>query len=137
MDQWNSAIFSNESKFNLYGSDGQHYDWQRKNEAFHPDCILHTVKFLVGQMVCGSISNKGIGGLKFITETGNASVYTGILDECIKPIIQDHFKGARHCIFQHDSALCHTAKSVSGILFFPVRFFASFTVFHTHNKTNV
>lgn len=115
MDQWNLVIFSDESKFNLYGSDGKRYVRRRKNEAFHPDCISPTVKFPAGQMVWGSISSKGVGRLKFITGTVNASIYTGILDECLKPVIRDHFKGARNCIFQHDSAPCHTAKSVSGI----------------------
>lgn len=137
MDQWNSVIFSDESKFNLYGSDGKQYVRRRKNEAFHPDCISPTVKFPAGQMIWGSISSKGVGRLKFITGTVNASIYSGILDECLKPVIRDHFKRARHCIFQHDSAPCHTAKAVSGISFFPAQFFASFTGFHTHNKTDI
>ena len=120
MDQWNSVIFSDDSKFNLYGSDGKRYVRRRKNEAFHPDCISPTVKFPVGQMVWESILIKRVGRLKFITGTVNVSIYTYILEECLKLVIRDHFKGARHYLFQYGSAPCHTAKSVSGISFFPV-----------------
>ena len=67
MDQWNSVIFSDESKLDLYGSDGERYVRQRKNEAFHSDCISPSVKFPAAQMVWGSISSKGVGRLKFIT----------------------------------------------------------------------
>ena len=59
-DQWNSVIFSDESKFNLYGSDDKWYVRRRKNEEFHPDCISPTVKFPGSQMVWGSISSKGL-----------------------------------------------------------------------------
>ena len=65
----------------------------------------------------------GVGRLKFITGSTNASVYTAILDECLKPVIRDHFKEARHCIFQLHSAPCHTTKSVSGYFFHTRSFF--------------
>ena len=138
MDQWNWVIFSNESKFSPWGSDGKRYVRWGNNEAFHPDCISPTVKFPAGQMVSASISSKGNRRLKFITGIVDASIYTGILDECLKSVIRDYFKEARRCIFQHDSAPCHAVKSVSLISFFPVRFcFASFTGFHPHNKTDI
>ena len=81
MDKWNSVIFSDESKFNLYGSDGKRHVRRRKNEAFHPDYISPIMKFPEGQLACGSISSNG--RLKFITGTVNASIYTGILHECL------------------------------------------------------
>ena len=110
---------------------------ERTKHFFHPDCISLTVKFPAGQMVWGRISSKGVRRLKFITLTANASIYTGILDECLKPVIRDYFKGARHCIFHHYSAPCHAAKSVNKISFFPVRFFASFIGLNTQNKTDI
>ena len=118
MDQRNSVIFSDESKFNLCGSYSKRYIRRRKNEAFHLVFISPTVKFPDCQMIWGSISIKGIRLIKFITGTVNSSVYTGILGECLKQVIRHHFKRARHCIFQYDSAPCHTAKSASGISFF-------------------
>ena len=108
-----------------------------KERIISSRCISHTVKFPAAQMVWGSIWSKGVGHLKFITRTVNASIYIIISDECLKKVIRDHFKGVRHCIFQHDSAPYDTVKSVSGISFFPVRFFTSFAGFHTHNKTDI
>ena len=99
MDQWNSVIFSDEPKFNVYWSDGKRYVWRWKNEAFYPDCISPTVTFSACQMVWGSISSKVVGRLKFITGTVNALVYTSIFEECLKTSFRDHLKRTRHCIF--------------------------------------
>ncbi len=37
------------------------------------------------------------------------------LGKVFKAVIQDHLKGSENCIFQQDSAPCHTEKSVSTI----------------------
>ena len=41
---WNKVIWSDESKFNLFGSDGRVYIRRRIGD-FHPDCIQQIVKF--------------------------------------------------------------------------------------------
>ena len=57
------------------------------------------LNFQVSNMVWGCIRSKGFGRLKLLTKTVNASVYTQVLEESLKPIIQDSFKGAENCIF--------------------------------------
>ena len=49
--------------------------------------------------------------MKFITGTLNALVYTHVLEKCLKPVIQNFFKGVGNYIFQQDSAPCHIAAN--------------------------
>ena len=57
---WNKVIWSDESKFNLFGSDGRVYII---GADFHPDCIQQTVEFGGGNVMmwvcvsCGCVSH--------------------------------------------------------------------------------
>lgn len=113
---WRKVIFSDESKFNLHGSDGKLYVRRRLNETYHPDCINTTVKHPAGQMVWGCISYQGVGRLHFIQGTVKAVDYVEILKEPLKRTIRDHFGSCPDFIFQDDSAPCHRAKLVSTCL---------------------
>jgi transposase len=115
-ERWSQVIFSDESKFNLHGSDGVQYVRRRSGEELHPDCITSTVKHPAGQMVWGCISSRGVGRLHFIEGTVNANVYIGILQTKLLPTIRDTFFSERNCTFQDDSAPCHRAKKVNEFL---------------------
>ncbi|GFT20106.1 transposable element Tc1 transposase [Trichonephila clavipes] len=41
---WNKVIFSDESKFNIFGSDGRHMVWRKPNTSHHPKHTIPTVK---------------------------------------------------------------------------------------------
>ncbi|GFY20644.1 transposable element Tc1 transposase [Trichonephila clavipes] len=41
---WNEVIFSNESKFNIFGSDGRRMVWRKPNTSHHPKLTTPTVK---------------------------------------------------------------------------------------------
>ncbi|GFV33181.1 transposable element Tcb1 transposase [Trichonephila clavipes] len=41
---WNEVIFSNESKFNIFGSDGRRMVWRKPNTSHHPKHTTPTVK---------------------------------------------------------------------------------------------
>jgi transposase len=112
MQQWKSVIFSDESKFNLHGSDGQQYVRRRKGEEFQPQCVVPTVKFPVSQMIWGCISYAGVGRLHLVEGTVKAQQYIGILDKKLLPTIRDHFQPDERHIFQDDSAPCHRAHAV-------------------------
>ena len=47
--QWDTEIFSDESKFNLHGSDSIWYVRRHKNKEFNPDNLSQTVKFAASQ----------------------------------------------------------------------------------------
>ena len=44
-EQWNMVPFSDEYKFNLYGSDGKTFVRYKNGECLSPQCVKKTVKF--------------------------------------------------------------------------------------------
>ena len=42
---WKNVLFTDGSKFNLFGSDGRPYEWRRSNEELLAENIKHTVKY--------------------------------------------------------------------------------------------
>ncbi|GBO01522.1 hypothetical protein AVEN_84625-1, partial [Araneus ventricosus] len=42
---WNNALFADESKFNIFGSDRRIMVWRRKNEELNPKNLVGTVKY--------------------------------------------------------------------------------------------
>ena len=44
-EQWNMVHFSDESKFNLFGSDGKRFVRRKTGERLSPQCVKETVKF--------------------------------------------------------------------------------------------
>ena len=43
-DYWKHVLWSDESKFNLFGSDGKIMVWRLTMEEYHPKCTVPTVK---------------------------------------------------------------------------------------------
>lgn len=117
LQQWRTVIFSDESKFNLFGSDGIQYVRRKSGERLSDQCLKKTVKHPAGQMIWGCFSYHGIGEMAFIKGTVNAEVYKKILKDHLFPSIEMHFLSAESVIFQDDSAPCHRAKTVSIIFF--------------------
>lgn len=77
---WNSVIFADESKFNIFGSDGMSYVWRKPNTELQKQNLKATVKHGGGSvMVWACMSAAGVGNLIFIEETMNKSVYLDIL----------------------------------------------------------
>ncbi|GBN24535.1 Transposable element Tc1 transposase [Araneus ventricosus] len=59
-----SVIFVDESKFNIFGSDGRIYVWRKPNEELNPKNLLPTVKHGGGGIrVCGCFAASGMGNL--------------------------------------------------------------------------
>ncbi len=59
---WNSILWSDESKINLFGADGSHKVWRKPNEALKPRNLIPTVKHGGGSiMVWGSMASNGVG----------------------------------------------------------------------------
>ena len=78
---WSHIIWSDESKFNVFGSDGCQWCWKSPTE---PLCGCHVqpiVKHGGGSiMVWGCMSWAGVGNLYHIDGNMNAEVYLDILD---------------------------------------------------------
>ncbi|GFV22467.1 transposable element Tcb1 transposase [Trichonephila clavipes] len=79
---WNTVIFSDESKFNLYGSDGRFKIWRETRKALAPKNTIKAIKFRGGSvLVWGCMSAGGVGELAFIDGIMDKHVYLGILKD--------------------------------------------------------
>ncbi len=66
-DYWNHVLWSDETKINLFGSDGVKRVWQQPGEEYKDKCVLPTVKHGGGSvMVWGCMNAAGTGELQFI-----------------------------------------------------------------------
>ena len=83
------VIWSDKSKFNLFGSDGRVYIRRRIGEDFHPDCIQQTVKFGGGNvMMWGCVSCEGVGPLVRVEGKLNGDGYLQLLCGHLQPYAQ-------------------------------------------------
>ncbi len=69
-------MWSDETKINLFGSDGVNRVWQQPCDEYKDKCVLPTVNHGGGGvMVWGCISAASAGKLHFIEGTMNANMY--------------------------------------------------------------
>ncbi len=107
MDYWNHVLWSDETKINLFGSDGVKRVWQQPGEEYKDKCVLPTVKHGGGSVtVWGCMSAAGTGELQFIEGTMNANMYCDILKQRL----------GRRAVFQHDNYPKHTSKTTTALL---------------------
>ncbi|CAK9832042.1 Transposable element Tc1 transposase [Anthophora retusa] len=117
---WNTVIFSNESKFNLFGSDGRQKVWRKPNTELELKNLRSTVKHGGGSvMVWGCMSANGPGNLVFIDGTMDKIKYLNILKENL--INSSEKLGVpRDFYFQQDRNPKHTAKIVQEWLIYNI-----------------
>ncbi len=111
MDYWNNVLWSDETKINLFGSDGVKRVWRQPGEEYKDKCVLPTVKHVGGNvMVWGCMSAAGTGELQFIEGTMNADMYCDILKQSM---ISSLRRLGRRAVFQYDNDHC-LAKEAEG-----------------------
>lgn len=121
LDFWKEVIFSDESKYNIFGSDGRKYVWRKPNTEFQARHVRPTVKHGGGSvLVWGCMSWNGIGNLTFIDGIMNDQKYVDMLranlaSSAEKLEIKDTF------IFQHDNDPKHTANKTKEWMLYNVR----------------
>lgn len=85
-DYWSTVIFTDESKFNLYVSDGKVSIWKKPNKRLKPVNLHPTVKHGGGSItIWDCMSAGGVGQLVFIEEIMNRDIYLNILKQNLKP----------------------------------------------------
>ncbi len=101
-DYWDSILWSDETKINVFGTDGFKTVWRRKGEEYKEKVLMW-----------GCMSAAGVGELHFIDGIMNSQMYCSILKEKMLPSL--HALG-RCALFQHDNDPKHTSKATVGFL---------------------
>ena len=110
-DQWAKVLWSDESKFMLFGSDGIKYVRRPPGHRFDSKYQLSTIKHGGGNiMVWGCFSRDGTGPLHRIDGIMEQNQYKEIMKNVMLPHAKDVMP--RGWIFQQDNDPKHTAKSL-------------------------
>ena len=110
IEMWTRVIFSDESKFKLFGSDGKTYCQRRDGDALLPQFTIKNVKGSKGKVnVWGCITSKGVG--KLIRVEGNLEQvqYSCILGEGVVDTLKMWKFKLEEIIFQQDNDPKHTS----------------------------
>ena len=110
-DKWSKVLWSDESRYCLFRTDGKGYVRRPEKMAMHPRYTRPTVKFGGGSiMVWGCFSRAGVGDLVLVKGNMDHKCYLEILAEHMLP--SAHRLIGEKCIYQQDNAPCHKAKAV-------------------------
>ena len=74
-EQLNMVHFSDESKFNLFVSNGKRFVRRKNGERLSPQCVKKIEIWMRGIMVWGIISLAGVGPIAHFRSNINARVY--------------------------------------------------------------
>lgn len=116
LEFWKRVLWTDESKFELFGSKQRLRTWRKKGEELQDRHLQKTVKHGGGNiMVWGCFSWGGVGQLVKIDGIMNADVYIDILNENLEvSLIQTGLEN--NFIFQQDNDPKHTAKKTKQFL---------------------
>lgn len=110
-DFWNRVVFTDESKFNIYGNDGRCRVWRKPNEEFKEKNLCPTFKHGGGSvLVWGCMSAAGVGNLQIIDGIMDHKKYIDILKTHLQPSVQK-MGIAENFIFTQDNDPKHTAHN--------------------------
>lgn len=108
---WKRILWSDESKFNMFGSDGKRYVRRPVNAAFNPRYTIKTIKHGGGSvMVWGAFSWRGVGPIVRINGRMGQNLYKEILQNNMEPYAFDNLPVSY--IFQQDNDPKHTSRLV-------------------------
>ena len=106
---WGAVIFSDESEFNLVGSDGREWCWREPGHANEPRYMKKKVKHSGGSvMVWGCITSRGVGELHHIEGTMDHYVYVNILQKSLLGTLERYGLDHEAVYFQQDGDSKHT-----------------------------
>ncbi len=84
-DYWDSILWSDETKINVFGTDGFKTVWRRKGEEYKEKCMVPTVKHGGGSVLMWCyMSAAGVGELHFIDGIMNSQMSCSILKVLLK-----------------------------------------------------
>lgn len=107
---WRFVIWSDESRYELCGSNRRQWVWRRPEQKMDIDCLVPTFKS--GQksvMVWGCFTRFGVGPLVRLKGRQSAKEYIEVLKNHLLPFIESLQRKKRFS-YQDDNAPIHTAK---------------------------
>lgn len=106
--EWSKILWSDETKVNLFASDGRQYVRRMPNEEYAPRCLIPTVKGNGGSvMVWGCFLRAGVGPIARIEGTMDKYKYIDILNNTLFPYVRPRWPTGY--TFQQDNDPKHTA----------------------------
>ena len=109
--EWRRVWYSDESKFNLFGSDGRRWCRRETGEELCDRCLDVQVKHGGGNvMVWGDISWNGVGRLHRVEGNMDAAQYCKILSQSLLGSLSDQKTAPSSIIFQQDNDSKHTSR---------------------------
>uniref|UniRef100_A0A2M4DS53 Putative transposase n=1 Tax=Anopheles darlingi TaxID=43151 RepID=A0A2M4DS53_ANODA len=106
---WKNVLFTDESKFNIFGWDGRIKVWRPPGEGLNPKYTAKTVKHNGGGvLVWGCMAASGVGNLHVINGIMDQYVYINILKQNLGPSVEK-LGISRDYWFQQDNDPKHTA----------------------------
>lgn len=98
---WNSVLFCDESKFNIFGCDGDRRIFRENGKALDPKNLYGTVKHGGGHvMVWGCFAASGVGKLVFVEGNMEKMQYLRILKDNLKQSAEDLSLGPAFRFYQ-------------------------------------
>jgi len=118
VDDWKCVVFSDETKINLWNSDGIHFYWKKPTDAEHPYHIHPTVMHGGGSlMFWGCMTWQGLGyGCQIYDGSMNAEDYIGILDTTLQESLEYYGYQPDSFVFQHDNDRKHISRRTQAYL---------------------
>lgn len=106
--QWGNVLFTDESRFNLHGSDRRPLVWRRRGERFRQNFVRPVVAYGGGSvMVWGGVSRNWRTPLVIVRENLTARRY---IDQILRPIVLRRRQHLRLFTLMQDNARPHTAN---------------------------
>ena len=116
LGHWNEFLWSDETKFNLFVSDGKMMIWRTTKEEMDPKCTVPTIEHGGESVICwGCISSAGVGKLVFIDSNMTGEMYRRILENHLLDSVK-MLSLTNEWIFQHDNDPKHRAAIVTSWL---------------------
>jgi len=111
VDDWRRVVWTDETKINVWGSDGVKYCWVRPDDPLKPHHLEFTVKHGKGSlMMWGCMSYEGIGYGCHIQETMNVDIFIEVLENAFQDSLDYWGLHDGDFIFQQDNDPKHTSK---------------------------
>ena len=111
VEDWKKVVWSDETKINIWGSDGVKYFWSRDCDPIQDHHLGLTVKHGGGSlMMWGCMTYEGVGYGCHIEQVMDSEVYCEILENHLKDSLDFYDISIDNMIFQQDNDPKHTSK---------------------------